>query len=72
MTATTHNCTEYRGFKITPVFRYTGSLAGKVDFEYHQIGNEETGGRVFRGNIEQVHSEINQKLNDNENSYQSN
>jgi hypothetical protein len=67
MTATSLNCSEYRGFKITPVFRYTGKMEGKADFEYHQIDNEETGGRVFRGDIEQVPSEINEKLNDNDN-----
>jgi hypothetical protein len=64
---TKRNYSEYRGFKITPVFRYTGKMEGKADFEYHQIDNEETGGRVFRGDIEQVHSEINEKLNDNDN-----
>lgn len=56
--------TEYRGFLITPVFNYSGSLSGKTDFEYHKIDNEEVGGRVFRGTIEQVQKEINEKLNE--------
>lgn len=54
--------TEYLGFLITPVFNYSGSLSGKTDFEYHKIEDPETGGRVFRGTIEQVQKEINEKI----------